>query len=108
MMKLHEKYLKTERIDEASKKEAMDKVIKVIRSVKDEKQMMMVKQMIHNFLKMYGDSFWTELDKALPAFSGGMQAVGPLWKKFQKEMDTKQERLNFMKNPPRMRYYSEE
>jgi hypothetical protein len=92
-MKLHEKYLKTERIDEASKKEAMDKVIKVIRSVRDEKQMMMAKRMVHNFLKMYGDTFWAELTSLTDSFP----QLAPLWRKFEKEMDNKSERLRFTK-----------
>lgn len=50
--------------EKASRKEAMEKLIKVIDSVNSEKQIKTAANMIKNFVKLYGPSFWSGLLKA--------------------------------------------
>jgi hypothetical protein len=91
-MKLHEKYLKTERIDESNKNDDMKKLMLYIHNLRTEDQLKDAKKMVADFLKKYGDTFWSELTKDLK----NQPWLGTLAKKFNTALVNKEDQLKFL------------
>jgi len=96
MNKLYEKYLM---VDKASRKEALDKVVKTVKTAKNEKQLRMAAKMVWNFDKLYGQSFMNDLKELFGGGSGNsLMGLNSQENKFMKMIHNKADQLRHEKS----------
>ena len=86
------KYLKEGKMKTVSKKVALEKIIKVIKSAKTDAQLKTATNMAANFYKMYGENFINDLKQSISP-----RMFGKLEKKLLDIIDYQEDKINHMK-----------
>jgi predicted lipid-binding transport protein (Tim44 family) len=87
-----EKYLKEGKMKKVSKKEALEKTIKAIKSVKTDAQLKTATKMAANFYQMYGENFINGLKQSISP-----RMFGKLEKKIIDIIDNQKDKIDHMK-----------
>ena len=95
-----EKYLMREgkKLKKASQKEAIDKIMKTIKSVNDEKQLPSLYKMVQNYLNIYGDGWLDDNDLVIRSLIPKRILDNKPKNKMYNAIKNKEEMLKFLKS----------